>query len=396
MQINNEINEQFLTACSSGDLASVTHIYFNHYLKYKTIKSKFLSFLKLSNSSDKLLNPFYQENLAFRYACNSGNTDVISYLLNDKFFRTNINAEDLGLAIGVAISINDIGTIKTIEPFVQKDRDFYDYIYKGFLEACREGHLDAVKYTLENLNQNNYLDSIDIDSLPTDGFAPNRTIKESGFIEACNGKKIDIVEYLLSDYSFATKYNNPILSEGLCIAIKHKNEDLIKIISSAISEYYDKNVHYYYNIGKYFYDACSDGNLNDIKYLLTNKNIDIDYSDLFSRPFGTGITAIILSGFLKACSMGHLEVVKYFTKSEELPIHINVKKIKSEQAASLIIKDYDVVQYLVFELNLEKEECFMFMPKEFEAIFDKKKLKDELEASITNQFQHTPTKRLKI
>lgn len=392
---NNDITDQFLTACSKGDLDSVIHIYSNNFLKYKTLKSKFLSFLKINNqnNSTELLNPYCNENLAFRYASSNSHHNIIKYLLDDKLFKEKLSQEDLGCAIGVAISINDINTIKLIEPFIEINKYFLENVYKGFIEACHHGYVDSIKYTLENLNLNNHFDSFDIDLIPTDGFAPNRTIKESGFLEACKSQKLDMVQYLLSDGTFTIKPKNPILSEGLSIALEKKDEDLIKLIHSNIE---DKNIHYYYNIGKKFYDACADGNLENIKYILHHNILNLDYSDLFTRPFGKGKNSIILSGFMKACGNGKIEVVEYLTRSEDLPVHINVKEIHNQEVAGFILKDLEMMKYLVYELNLEQHEKFMFISKEFESLFYKKKLKDELDIEIQNNESPIVNKRLKL
>jgi hypothetical protein len=390
----NDVTERFLTACSSGDLSSVIELYSNHYLRHKTFKSKVLSFLNLSNNSIGILDPHYDENLPFRYASSNGHEDIISYLLNQQFFIENIYKSDLALAIGVAISINDIATIKAIEPFIKhKNKEFLQHISKGFVEACREGYLDVVKYAIENLDDNDYFDYQDIEFPNIYEGSVNKTIKEAGFIEACNTEKIEVVKHILSDKAFSTKINNPILSQGLIIAIHQRNENLINLIVPNIQ---DKNVHYYWTIGKNFSNSCSVGDLDTIRYMLNNKNIDLDYMDLFQRPLGNKGRPIILDGFMNACKNGKLNVVKYLTASEELPMHIDVKAIASQEVAGIIMRNYDVMQYLVFELNLERNECFMLIPKEFESLFEKKKLKDELDHSIDNQVQSTYRKKLKI
>lgn len=398
MNKKNEITDKFLTACSFGDLALVIDLYSNHYLKHKTFTSRILSFLTLSNNSIEILDPHYDENLPFRYAASNGHADVVSYLLNQQFFIENIYQNDLYTAIGVAISINDLKTIKAIEPFIKhKNKEFLQQISKGFVEACREGHLDVVKYAVENLDDNDYFDYSDIEFPNIYELFVNKTIKEAGFIEACETEKIEVVKYILSDKAFSNKINNPILSQGLVIALSKRNEELIKLI---VPNIHDKNVHYYYNIGKKFSDSCSAGDLDTVRYMLNNKNIDLDYMDLFQRPLGNSGKPIILDGFWNACKNGKLNVVKYLTASEELPVHIDVKSIvkslRGQKVAGFIMKDYDVMQYLVFELNLKRNDCFMFIPKEFESLFEKKKIKNELEQDISNQVRTSPNKKMKI
>jgi hypothetical protein len=377
MSQNNDITEKFLTACSIGDLASVVHLYSNHYLRYKHIKNKILAALY----KDNILYPHCHENLPFRYASSNGHSDIVSYLLSHKHFAELVSQQDLSIAVGIAISINDINSIKAIEPYIKnKDKEFFNYIAKGFIEACQEGHLEAIMYVNNNLNNENYLDYCDIDFPNIYEDYINKTIKEAGFLKACEYEQEEVVKFLLSDGSFSKKINNPVLSMGLSETLAKNNTDLINLIATNIQ---DKNVHYYYNMGTRLITFCDEGNLEAIKYMLNSKSLNLDYIDLFNRPLGNGTNSIILECFKNACRHGKLNVVKYLTTSEDLPIHINVKELSKQKIGGLTIKGYEVMQYLIFDLNLERKECFMLFRKEFEIFFEKKKLKNDLESELT-------------
>jgi len=96
----------------------------------------------------------------------------------------------------------------------------------------------------------------------------------------------------------------------------------------------------------YFLTACTNGYLDEVKYLLTSK-------DLKEHPSVTE-DAMPLS---IACAEGKLEVVKYLLTSSDLKEHANVYAKETEAfkvACNRLCEE--VVEYLIFEFNIEKNQ----------------------------------------
>lgn len=107
-----------------------------------------------------------------------------------------------------------------------------------------------------------------------------------------------------------------------------------------------------------FIDACHDGNLNEVRYLLTStdlkNNANIHYYDD--------------SGLSDACWHGHLHVAKYLLTSPELIEHANLNNHEEKNCGSLLnacgAGHFEIVQYLLTSPEL-KEHAFInasFMP----------------------------------
>jgi len=131
--------------------------------------------------------------------------------------------------------------------------------------------------------------------------------------------KINLLYKLLYDI---TKFTNIKLERlhhdtiNLCILYDQLN--LLKIL---VSEYH---VDPSYPRSIYFLKACKLGKIEIVKYLVTDKRIDINSQDV-----------LCCSSLVLAAEHGHLQVVKFLTQQTDLRL-------------------YDAIEYSVFIANLNK------------------------------------------
>ena len=138
---------------------------------------------------------------------------------------------------------------------------------KRFVEACKNGDLENVKYFLTSKKF-----KINADIHADDDY---------GFKEACEEGHLEVVKYLLT---------SPDLEEHADI---HANEDWG------------------------FRLACREGHLEVVKFLLTSPELK-EHADIHARDD---------YGFQLACSTGHLEVVKFHVFDMNFQLSLEAIKI---------------------------------------------------------------------
>ena len=93
-----------------------------------------------------------------------------------------------------------------------------------------------------------------------------------------------------------------------------------------------------------FIDACDQGHLEVVKYLLTSA--ELTHADIHAENDW---------GFIWACAKGHLEVVKYLLTSPELTEHAD---IHAENDGGFICAcrngRLEVVKCLIIDMNIDK------------------------------------------
>ncbi len=110
-------------------------------------------------------------------------------------------------------------------------------------------------------------------------------------------------------------------------------------------------------------DACKEGNLHIIKYLLTSLELK-EHADIHAQNDW---------GFICACENGHLDVVRYLLTSPELKDHADIHA-KNDRGFQWAFNNehWEVVQYLLtfsgenyisfqeigYTLNLAMENCY--------------------------------------
>jgi hypothetical protein len=133
-----------------------------------------------------------------------------------------------------------------------------------------------------------------------------------------------------------------------------------------------------------FLEACGEGNLNKIKYLLNEKSANIhSEKDL---------------GIQRACASNHLEIVKYLLTSPELKKHSNIHANDDYSFKSACRNNnMDTIQYLIFEYRIPKNRSikeFLKENNEISQMFDKRDLNEQLHQEIKGS--ETTKKRNKL
>lgn len=169
------------------------------------------------------------------------------------------------------------------------------------------------------------------------------------------------------------------------------------------------NLHF--NNEEPFRKACQFGQLEVVKYLLTSPDIAV-HPNIDSSSKGTLAGQ---SGLEGACNGGHLDIVKYLLTSPDLKKHADLHADEDSPFKHACFKyRFDVVQYLVFEQNINFSDSikqyldeFVYRTPEKEAInfienvknmfqvrdFNKQ-LEDEL--SPDKNLSETNSKKMKI
>jgi ankyrin repeat protein len=98
-----------------------------------------------------------------------------------------------------------------------------------------------------------------------------------------------------------------------------------------------------YDLSGYLTNACSGGDLDLVKHLLTSpdlpKHADINFRDDLPLEY--------------ACSKGQLEIVKYLLTSPELKTHANIHGINDRPIREAIDnEEIAIVEFLVLEMDI--------------------------------------------
>ena len=98
-------------------------------------------------------------------------------------------------------------------------------------------------------------------------------------------------------------------------------------------------------LNEQFIDACRDGHLELVKYLLTSPELKKH----------ANIHAADDLGFICACEQGQLEVVKYLLASPELTEHADIHTGNDEGFRGACYEGrLEVVKYLIIDMNIDK------------------------------------------
>jgi len=127
-------------------------------------------------------------------------------------------------------------------------------------------------------------------------------------------------------------------------------------------------------------DACKDGELDKVKYLLTSPELKIhaDIHDKLDSPLNLAVFA------------NKIDVVKYLLTSDELKEHAN---LHADGDNAFVIAAYydhsDIVNYLIFELNIEKTDAIKkeladtpTIEKRINKLFEIRDLKQEINIEL--------------
>ena len=133
-----------------------------------------------------------------------------------------------------------------------------------------------------------------------------------------------------------------------------------------------------------FIDACSNGHLEIVKYLLTSKDLK-EHSDIHADND---------YGFRWACHNEKIEVVKYLLTSDELKEHADIHALNDYGFRWACNNEkIEVVKYLIFDYNIEKTKAIInFLnenkgkdwEKEVSEMFASRDLKEDLSNSLNS------------
>ena len=94
-----------------------------------------------------------------------------------------------------------------------------------------------------------------------------------------------------------------------------------------------------------FIDACENGQLEVVKYLLTSPELT-EHADIHTEND---------LGFRLACEEGRLEVVKYLLASDELTEHAKIHARNDEGFIWACRSGHlEVIKYLIIDMNIDK------------------------------------------
>jgi hypothetical protein len=218
-----------------------------------------------------------------------------------------------------------------------------------------------------------------------------------------------IINFLLTDKRFIKHLSHNkeqeicALSAVLNSALTNGNVQLSNFILPLIK---NKNELFYKNITSGFEYACKMKHLDVIECLFKDEAINQQKLEIFEDEFNSySALNLIFKGFIIACSNGDLELVKFFTDKSKLNNAIDINNDKY----SFYITNFKILEYFVFELNLNKERyleriafysdrhSFQNENKKGLPLFEKRDLYKEINNELdTNPNNSIKNKKIKI
>lgn len=240
------------------------------------------------------------QELLFQYS-ETGDLERVKSLLS----YYNIDAEDTSGALSCACLSGNIELVKyfLVSPNLKNLFDINSNFDSALSSACQTGHLHIVKYLLESPELEKH------SHIPFINGSVNNPIVISASI-----KHLDMFEYLIS-------------------ISKEKDIRLVDHISKASSK------------------AASHNDLNFIKNFIE-----------IGKKHNDEIISSMLEGIIYgACYENNVDILKYIFKSQELSKHVDIHKDDDSIFRLLLIKSrkdkpLDVLQYFIFDLNIEETE----------------------------------------
>lgn len=207
------LNQKFATACANGELDIVIDMYNQFYLN----KSKFFKFLGIFNINS-VLNLHYDNDTPIINACIGGHYDIIEFLLADGNFIKTIKNNKLATGLNIAMGAGNLKIAQKFLPLLKENNSSYYPIYNGFVQACREGHLNIVEYITTQSVFN--IEKFDLNN---DGYS-FYSMNYKGFIDACSFSQVDIVKYLTS----SPKIKNHVKLDNIKTTVKIDNIEIMR------------------------------------------------------------------------------------------------------------------------------------------------------------------------
>ncbi len=271
------LKKDYNNACKNNELSFVKflfshHIYKEHINDYQVKNDGFIAACEsgnldiirfLLNSKNADIN--YENNLGFKSACEFGQLEVVKYLLYSEELKEVANIYANGQeGLLMAAYKGRLDVVKfLLETHLKKDNIQARLLNtnEAFKMACIGGHIDLVEYLMSN----NEIPKID----------PNYQ-KDAALIKSCYYGNFKMVKYLLESDLFRDKYkiegDDNLVIVNACLS---KNTDLVEYL--LISKSLDKNASVHVQNDMPFIFVAENNMLNVLQVLIFDKQIKKTY-----------------------------------------------------------------------------------------------------------------------
>ncbi len=228
-----------------------------------------------------------------------------------------------------------------------------------FLNACKDGSLDKVKYLLTSPDLKYHANIHSYDDYYDPEIENSPTPQDEGLINACFCGHLDIVKYLLT--------------------------------SSELSEHVDINT----GTGSPLVNACYKGHLDVVKYLLTS-------DDLNERADTNYNKSLIIHAYQGYLGSNNLEVMKYLLTSPELEKRADIHTDNDHIFKSCVFKNDMVgLNFLISQINIDiTDEIKIYLDKDenknIKSLFQAREMTKELEKELQCGIINNNKNRIKI
>jgi ankyrin repeat protein len=142
-------------------------------------------------------------------------------------------------------------------------------------------------------------------------------------------------------YTQVKKFNKEKLNESLLDACQDGDLDKVKFLLTSPELKIHAHIHYEKNSA--LHNASRNGHLHIVKYLLTSTELQ-KHANIYSKD-SWALTV--------ACNAGHLEVVKYLLTSPDLQAHSHFHV--DQLLFAIYAKHFDIVDYLLNSPDLKEK-----------------------------------------
>lgn len=266
-----------------------------------------------------------------------------------------------------------------------------------FLKACEEQNLPIIKELDEKypiVKETKFKSFLKLFGYKENPVLNVHCNNSKGLIDLGKLGNMECLEYLSKHHSFflvkksqTNKESNELLN-SLFQEVNNRNTTAIESLASLVENSFQFTFHTY----EAFNDACADGDLDTVKFILLNDNFP-NYSLLNSQydEFHQ-----LNKGFINACESGNLALVEFLTSSPELDERVNLRLIED----TIFIQNTDILVHFVFDLNLPKtHNIFNHLNVEHDQFIKELFHKKELFLSLNKELADKkiePKQKLKI
>jgi hypothetical protein len=191
-----ELNKQLLNACTIGDLVFIQEVIDSNVIK-------------------KINHPIPIKMLM--EACNNGHVEIVKALFSSEHLKQFIGYPiDITSCLNIGFKKNHINVIDFMGHILNKIQPSNNgFISSGILEAAEAGHLNIIKYFL--------------DESTLDTSTPKDTLIHQIYYTACDHNQLNIIKYLLeSEHVSEIKTNPSSFNEGFSRAYFSRSFDIVK------------------------------------------------------------------------------------------------------------------------------------------------------------------------